>query len=306
MVPITGAMRILSANIELSSAHHFEARSRVREQVDVRPLPAPADGTYHTTRSDQSRDVAKLTKLLQRYFDNRPDDDKPEKIAEKIDQLVKQIEARLKAAGPQPTPGPAAEVRYRREERYQERETVSFRAAGSVTTTDGRQIDFQQALDLARVYARRETVTFGAVGAPGQGSPPATPATTTRSALAVAGGVVGLDADRDGKIDPATELIGGTGNGFAELAQFDDDHNGFIDEGDQIFSRLAVVRPGDEGSSATSFASAGVGALFLGSVSTPFTQRDASGEVSGAYARSGVYLNENGTTGVAHQVDLVI
>ncbi|MFN0179187.1 MAG: hypothetical protein ACKVZ0_10340 [Gemmatimonadales bacterium] len=350
-------MRIVSSSIELASAHRFEARSRVREQVFVRALPSPDVDTFHGTGHGSGpdaigdrRDAAKLARLLDRYFDSRPGSEKSERLAERIDRLVKRIDARIAAdhltgreGGGDGGDGATADVRglvelrYRREERYREREAMSFRATGSVTTADGRQIDFRQALELARVYARTETISLRAavqIGTPASGAVPpaeqpspvpalgsaataaegasepdpseASTAQTNRAALSVAGGVVGLDADGDGTIDLATELVGGTGNGFAELARYDDDGNGFIDEGDEAFGRLAIVRPGEDGNTATSFAAAGVGALYLGSVATPYTVRDASGQVNGQLARSGIYLNENGTTGIAHQVNVVI
>ncbi|MEZ4455421.1 MAG: hypothetical protein R2882_02550 [Gemmatimonadales bacterium] len=237
---------------------------------------------------------------------------------------------------------PAAEgavrfrVDYRYRSTYREAEALSFRASGSVVTDDGRRIDFSQALDLARAYARTETISLrlkgtvgadsataetaaglavtarnaalGAGGAEATQTQDAAPAAepATQQALSLGGSVLGIDLDGDGTIDPNSELLGGSGNGFAELAQFDEDGNGFIDEGDSVFSRLALVDQTGDGLAAESLASRGVGAIYTGSVATPYTVTDAANQPLAQLARSGIYLNEDGTTGIAQQVNVLV
>ncbi len=305
-------MRIVASTIELASVHRFEAEYSVRERLQVRIRPASEGDSFQPGSGAVDRQIDKLTRLLRRYFERAEEGKDTAKLSEKIDALVKRIEARI---GDEPSV--RVDLRYRRRESYREVEATSFRAAGSVTTVDGRQIDFTQALDLARAYARIETYSLkaSAIVSPGPApasSPPADSVegadeapTAPRQALAVGGGVLGLDANGDGAIDPATELVGGSGNGFAEVSRYDEDGNGFIDEGDSIFGQLAVVRSDTTGLEAGSLASGGIGAVYLGSVATPYTVRDSSGSVAAQLSRSGIYFNEDGTTGIAQQVNVV-
>ena len=306
-------MQIIASNIELSSAHRFEAQYSVRERLKVVVHPGQ-DSFAHEARGDH--DVDKLIKLLQRYLDGRPGKGNNEQIADKIDRLVKRIEQRQGDGG-----GVRFDLKYRRQESYREVEATSFRATGSVATADGRQIDFTAALDLARVYARTETVSLRATGtidpaaaapdpalapAPASAPVPASAPAASQPALSLGGSVLGLDANGDGQIDVATELVGQSGNGFAELAKFDENGNGFIDAGDSIFSKLALVDQGPNGLTADTLTVRGVGAISTGSVSTPYRYTDGSNQTVANLSRSGIYLNENGTTGIAQQVDVLI
>jgi hypothetical protein len=301
-------MRIIASNIQLSSAHRFEAQHTVQEQLKVALHPVQ-DSFAPGARGD--RDVEKLIKLLKRYLDGRSKGGDDEKVADKIDRLVKRIEQR------QADGAVRFDVKYRRQESYREVEATSFRASGSVATADGRQIDFSAALDLARGYARTETISLRATGTLNPGAPPpesAPPAASadaaappaSQQALSLGGSVLGLDANGDGQIDVATELVGQSGNGFSDLAQYDEDGNGFIDEGDSVFNKLALVDRGANGLTADTLAVRGVGAIYTGSVSTPYRYTDGSNQTVANLSRSGVYLNENGTTGIAQQVDVLI
>ena len=295
-------MRIIGSTIELASTHRFEAERSVSERLRVRVRPAEGEDSFRPGDGPTDREAAKLTRLLRRYFERAERGEDTAKLSARIDALVKRIEDR---SGDDQTV--QVDFRYRRRESYREVEATSFRAAGSVTTADGRQIDFSQALDLARAYARTETIKLAGsavvkLGAPASDAPAEEPA-AVQQGLALGGGVLGLDANHDGSIDPATEVVGRSGNGFEELRQYDEDGNGFIDEGDSIFGSLAVAKASSgEGVESASLAERGIGAIYLGSVATPFTVRDASGAVTGQLSRSGVYLNEDGTTGIAQQI----
>lgn len=316
-------MRITASSIRLSSAHVFEAQSSVKERLAVRVRPAGGGDSFHRSERAIDNDTERLVRLLRRYFERSAAGEDTGRLAAKIDRLVARLEAAKAEASADPKPAVRVDLGYRRTASYREAEATSFRAVGSVTTDDGRQIDFSQALDLARGYARTESISLRAsvrvplpaasdasttpspVPASAPTADPAPPEPTGRQALALAGGILGLDQNGDGSIDPESELIGGSGNGFAELSHYDQDGNGFIDEGDEVFGKLAVVNAGAAGIESTSLAERGVGAVYLGSVSTPFTVRDAGGQVSAQLARSGVYVNENGTTGIAQQVNVL-
>ena len=59
--------------------------------------------------------------------------------------------------------------------------------------------------------------------------------------LGAGSGFLALDKNGDGVINDGNELFGTkSGNGFADLAAYDTDHNGFIDEGDEIWDKLKI------------------------------------------------------------------
>ena len=114
---------------------------------------------------------------------------------------------------------------------------------------------------------------------------------------------IGLDKNNDGIINNGSELFGpGSGNGFQELAYYDDDHNGFIDANDRVFSQLLAFRPGD--SQLQSLQSLGVNALYLGAVDSPFRLNDHNNQTLGQIRSTGFYLDNQGRAGSLQQIDL--
>jgi hypothetical protein len=121
--------------------------------------------------------------------------------------------------------------------------------------------------------------------------------------LASSSGFLVFDRNGNGKADNGSELFGAkTGNGFAELAGFDMDRNGWIDEGDPVFSQLAIW----SGDSWSSLAGRGVGALYTGAVDAPFSLKNSANGLLGEIRAAGVYLNESGSVGSLQQVDLAV
>lgn len=61
-------------------------------------------------------------------------------------------------------------------------------------------------------------------------------------------GFLALDLNGDGRINDGRELFGPeTGDGFAELARYDEDGNQWIDENDPVFERLRIWTKDAEG-----------------------------------------------------------
>lgn len=117
-----------------------------------------------------------------------------------------------------------------------------------------------------------------------------------------------LDRNGDGKINDGSELFGAmTGNGFAELAEFDEDGNGFIDHNDSVFAKLLLFDPAKQRT--RHLVNKDIQALYLDSVATPFTLQDLSLENKQqdlGYVRStGFYLTQHGA-GTMQQIDLVV
>lgn len=215
-------------------------------------------------------------------------------------------------------------LEYTRTETTAEQEATSFRAAGSVSTADGREIDLEAELRLYRSTVSTSTtrltagdalidplvLSFGTAPAlsratvgldlDGDGTAEQVPLAGTGSAY------LALDRNGNGVVDDGSELFGpATGDGFAELSGYDGDGNGWIDGADPVFSRLRLW----EGASQTlaALADRGVGAIGLASVGTPFTLGSGSqgeGRPLGELRATGVWLGEDGSVGTVHEVDL--
>ncbi|ALU41843.1 MULTISPECIES: hypothetical protein [Pseudoalteromonas] len=119
-------------------------------------------------------------------------------------------------------------------------------------------------------------------------------------------GYLALDLNQNNQIDDGKELFGAlSGNGFADLTQYDDDGNGFIDENDDIFDSLKVWVKNKEQDELISLHDANIGAIALHNADTPLNIR-TDGALQGAIRKSGFYLDENGKPGLVQQVDYVV
>lgn len=209
---------------------------------------------------------------------------------------------------------------------YHEQESFSFAASGNISTADGREISFDFQLSMSRsftfesVSARQERVRLQDPLMISLGNvPPSLGAMRfsfdldgdgSKEQLAVPGagmGLLVLDRNEDGQINDGSELFGvKSGNGFADLQALDEDGNGWLDENDPLFAKLQIWQPDGEGQgSLQSLKDAGVGAIYLGSVATPFSFRGEDG-LLGKLQRAGVYLREDGSSGGLYQIDLAI
>lgn len=207
-----------------------------------------------------------------------------------------------------------------------EMETTSFEAGGVIRTADGRELSFNLKLEMSRTYFEQTNVSLRAGDA--QVKDPlvvnfggtaaelsdtgftfdinADGRTEQMPGLGAGRGFLALDRDGDGAISDGRELFGpATGNGFRELAAYDDDGNGWIDEADSVYSRLGVWTPGSR-TALKSLGEAGVGAISLDSLSTPFTVKRPDGDVLGKVIASSVFLREDGQAGSVQQVDLAM
>jgi hypothetical protein len=214
---------------------------------------------------------------------------------------------------------------YDLQEETVETEATSFEAAGSVTTADGRAIELAVAQVQERVEARSTSIAIRAgdakkvdplvlnlANAPVafEGSQTfdldADGKAETIAKLDAGHAYLALDRNGNGIVDDGSELFGpATGDGFRELAAEDSDGNGWIDEADPVFAGLKLWSPASqEGGSLVGLADAGVGAIALQSVSTPFTMK-SSGETQGYVSRTGIFLREDGEVGTIQHVDLV-
>lgn len=215
---------------------------------------------------------------------------------------------------------------YSRETYFEESESTDFSTVGTVRTSDGREINFNINVGMSREFqeyykedldvaaftmcdplvinldtdvAQLQDQTFYFdIDADGE--------LDEISQLGAGSGYLALDKNGDGVINDGSELFGtASGNGFADLAKYDDDGNGWIDENDEIWSKLKIWAKDENGNDVLyRLADKGVGAICLQNVSTDFTQKGTSGQTLGAIRNTGVFLYENGNVGTVQHVDV--
>ncbi len=226
-----------------------------------------------------------------------------------------------------PLAEPQAGMRYQAFSYYQEAESLEFQAKGAITLADGRQLDINLEMIMQRDFVSSESLTIEA-GAKlkdplvvnfASSSAQLTEqkydfdldADGKKDNISFAGpgsGLLMLDSNLNGRADNGNELFGArTGNGFSELAQYDDDKNGFIDEGDAVYSQLKLWVKSPEGQDQYfSLAEKDVGAIYLGAIDTQFSFKDSQNTQQGQLRSTSLYLNEQGGSGTVQQVDLVV
>ena len=212
-----------------------------------------------------------------------------------------------------------------------ETESTQFAAQGTVRTADGREIRFSLQLDMQRSYRQESSfslrlgdavavdplvINFDGSAAQLQDlrfafDLDSDGQTDNVPLLAGNRGYLALDLNHNGRIDNGRELFGpGTGNGFAELAAYDSDGNGWIDEADPVFQQLQVWTPSADGAegagSLRTLADVGVGALSTNAVATPFALRTADNASLGTVRSTSAYLREDGSVGTVQQADLTV
>ena len=213
------------------------------------------------------------------------------------------------------------------EDRQAESETTTFTANGMVKTTDGKEISFTLNLTMQRQYEQQARINLKAGDAAidplvinFNGTAAQLSDTTfqfdlqgdgqaeTVHTLGQGSGFLALDRNGDGQITDGTELFGPqSGDGFAELAQYDADGNQWIDETDPIYAQLRLWQPGADGNGTlTTLSEKQVGAIYLSHADTPFAVKDTQNDLQAQVVSSGVYLAENGTPGSVQQVDLAV
>ncbi len=213
-----------------------------------------------------------------------------------------------------------------RHEFISESETTQVSAQGVVNTADGQQISFTLQLEMNRSFVQETSlsiregdavrkdplvINFNGTGAQLTDAQFAfdldADGQQEKIAFVTSGsGFLALDKNRDGQINNGTELFGTrSGDGFADLAQYDLDANQWIDENDAVYSQLKVWQRDASGhDKLDTLAQSGVGALYLGRVASPFSVRTDANQTLGQVRSSGVFLYESGAAGTLQQVDL--
>ncbi len=210
-------------------------------------------------------------------------------------------------------------------ETIEEKESLSFNSSGTITTLDGQQISFDLDMNMQREYSYTSTTEFSQnimfkdpliINYPGN----AAELSNEKFAFDIdadgnedmisyfeQGAMLALDKNNDGIINDGSELFGAlSGNGFADLALYDEDGNNYIDEGDSIFKDLKLWNKSADNDSLDELSSMDIGAIYLGATETSFDLKGEGNQFNGQVKASSYYLTEAGNAGYIQQVDMVV
>lgn len=210
---------------------------------------------------------------------------------------------------------------------FREEESTTFSTVGTVKTADGRELSFNLEFGMSRRFEEYYEETY--VTAVRDYCDPLVINLDTNiaqvsdqkfffdldcdgvedeiSSLNSGSGFLALDLNEDGVINDGSELFGTkSGNGFADLAKYDADNNGWIDEGDPIWEKLLIwIKDEDGKDKLYHLSDLGVGAIGLTNVSTQFSLNSQKDNSNNAMIRNtGIFLYENGTVSTIQHLDL--
>lgn len=124
--------------------------------------------------------------------------------------------------------------------------------------------------------------------------------------LSSGAGYLTFDLNGDGVVTDGKELFGTqTGDAYAELAVYDEDGNGWIDENDSIFHQLKLWMDQADKGATISLAQAGIGAIYLGNVPYEYDLRSNQGALLGQSKAASIVLMESGEVKTSQAIDLL-
>lgn len=219
-------------------------------------------------------------------------------------------------------------LEYDYHELYQESEKMTFSVTGTVKTTDGKEFDLSAELSLSREFVYEYSlsvragdarlvdplvINFGGSFAELTDNKfsfdlDADGREELISTIGSNSGFLAIDRNGDGVINDGSELLGpNSGDGFAELASYDEDGNSWLDENDIVFNNLLIWSKDARGTdSLFTLKQKDIGAIYLNQVITPFTVTNTANDVKGQVKSSGIYLTENGNTGTLQNIDFAV
>ena len=207
-----------------------------------------------------------------------------------------------------------------------ESETVTYQANGIVHTADGKTITVDINMHMSREFVSFMNIStdgttlvdplvinYGGTAASLTGERFQFDLTMngeldSLAVLANGSGFLAIDRNGDGIINDGSELFGpSTGCGFSELRKYDTDGNGWIDENDEIYHKLVVwSRDKDGNDTVYTLKELGIGAIFLGDISTEFSFKDDSNETLGVMRSTSFFLKSCGGAGTLSHIDLAL
>lgn len=218
-------------------------------------------------------------------------------------------------------------LNYQQQSWHIETEDTSFSTEGKVRTADGREISFNLEVGMSRQFREyyEENLILGefmmcdplVINLEGNAADvsdqtfyfdiDADGETDEISRLGTGSGYLALDKNGDGIINDGSELFGTkSGNGFADLAEYDSDGNGWIDENDAVWNKLQIWCKDENGNDQLyRLADKGVGAICLKNVLTEFdVKNQTTGQTKASVRKTGIFLYENGAAGTIQHLDM--
>ena len=337
-------------------APQLSARGQALAAADSTPSNTSTASTASTASSDNNSLSANL-QMLKTYLENI--------LGHKIKLLnLSQLQAQSSSSQTASTQASASTdgsaeqgwgVDAKVSSETQNTQQVNFSAQGQIVTDDGQKLSFQLSFSLNQSVTvdssaevrlgdaalKKKDPLVVNYAAPTAALSPDTVNFDISSngqpvAVHVAGpgsGLLALDKNGNGKVDNGSELFGAqSGDGFADLAKYDSDGNGWIDSNDPVYSQLRLWVHGTSGDQLLTLPQADVGAIFLGKTATPFTYDSAGNAVSNTNGSSvsdgsspgpasgntptgstapiadlktsGIFVSDSGTAGTVQQLDL--
>jgi len=221
------------------------------------------------------------------------------------------------------------QVHYEQEINYVQQYQADFRTMGKVVTADGRQIDFNMNVFMSSRFEAQFTQSYEFTQAAQLCDPlvinlegdvadvsdqtfffdlDADGTEEEIHTLNSGSGYLALDKNGDGTINGGAELFGtASGDGFADLAKYDLDRNGWIDENDRVFDELKIWAFDEQGNQKLyTLKEKGVGAICLHNMPTYVPSYDKNGELDSVVRSTGVFLFENGQAGSVQHLDMAL
>ena len=331
-------MHITDSQLTLGSQHALE--ETVVRKTTLERIRGPGEGKVFGGLFEQELNKLMAARLDERApIQVRPCGNAAERIHDMVETMLAMLfgpQVSLDSnAWPLPAPGKGTAARdeawslvgpsrprwqITQTEHLSETERCEFAASGKVCLADGstRQFDVGYTLERSEEITRTVSRTLIDPLVVDSAAPRAALADTCvdfdldndgkleRMRLPAAGSAfLFLDRNHNGRADNGSELFGPeTGNGFAELARLDSDHNGWIDEADPAFADLRLWQAGEADQQLVRrLDEAGVGALATSFANTPFELKE-NGEQVGQMRSSSVWLGETGGAGVVRQIDV--
>lgn len=253
----------------------------------------------------------------------RFDYDKSRTLSEIVNELISMLQGRIQKQ-PLEEKDIVGYTHVSLQEQYEEFESVSFCTTGSLQTDKG-EINLELDFSMSRNFVIENRIDiytpFDPLVINLEGDLPQLEQTRFSfdldndgkkeniPELSAGNGFLVYDKNNDGIINNGSELFGTQGeDGFCDLANYDDDHNNWIDENDAIFEKLQIWLKDEQSDTRELIAlgDADVGAIFLGNTQTQYSYKTQQNETLGELKRSGIFLQESGEIGVVAQIDFDI
>lgn len=330
-------MNIGENTLAFSASHSLQRQETVRETLAIRrngirpanSAPAPKVNDCHCEKSDNSLDneALLLKRIIEKLFGRFVEVLSSEAFLERLEHEArrgKQLENDIRQAETEAN----VSVRHTRERHYLESEQTRFQASLEVRDEQGNVRKLEISFNLQRRFEsfERFSMLMGeAVKDPlvvnlGSGTAQLGGGTVQLdldldgkvdvfSGFRSDSGFLALDKNTDGKINDGSELFGAlSGDGFSDLAAYDDNQDGWITELDYVFRHLLVWKPGEEGGgNMLSLADAGIDAIGLQAQATPYEYRDSGNVLLGKLVSTAVTVRDDfNSLGTIQQLDLAV